>query len=241
MIATTSSPSEAMLELRSVSFFGRTFDEYERFFALDAQALRRCRVLDVAAGPSSFTAEANRREIFAVAVDPLYGSAPEGLEQHIAIDYRAMFAKMRAHPELFRFHSFTSFEEAEASRRAAARRFLVDYGAHFVHDRYVGAALPDLPFEDRSFDLVLCAHFLFTYGHLLSHAFHVQSCRELVRVASGEVRLHPVVGVNGLVYPRLDELRTELFAGGVDSELVQLDYEFFTGADSMLVLRRRSD
>jgi len=46
------------MEPPSVSFFGRTFEEYTRFFALDPAALRRLAVLDVAAGPSSFTAEA---------------------------------------------------------------------------------------------------------------------------------------------------------------------------------------
>jgi SAM-dependent methyltransferase len=228
------------LALRSVSFFGRTFDEYVTFFALNAEALKTTRVLDVAAGPSSFTAEANLRGIAAVAVDPLYGSAPEGLEQHIAIDYRAMFARVRAHPELFHFRTFGSFEEAEASRRAAARRFMCDYGAHFVHDRYVGAALPELPFEDRSFGLVLCAHLLFTYSHLLSYAFHLKACVEMVRVCTEEVRIHPVVGVDGQPYPELERLCRDLRERGISSELVKLDYEFFQGADSMLVLRRTS-
>jgi len=39
--------------------------------------------------------------------------------------------------------------------------FLVDRRAHHP-DRYVAARLPDLPFADQSFDLVLCGHLLFT-------------------------------------------------------------------------------
>ena len=49
------------MELPAVSFFGRTLAEYVRFFALDPVRLRRRGVLDVAGGPSSFTAEACRR------------------------------------------------------------------------------------------------------------------------------------------------------------------------------------
>ena len=77
---TTQSPRSApSLELTSVSFFGRTLAEYAQFFALDVAALRGRDVLDVAAGPSSFTAEACARKIDAVAVDPLYGSTPDAL------------------------------------------------------------------------------------------------------------------------------------------------------------------
>lgn len=229
---------EPLLELPSVAFFGRSFNEYCDFFGLDAATLPGRRILDVAAGPSAFTAEANARGADAVAVDPLYGTAPEGLEQHIMLDYRAMFEQVRSRPQLFRLRTFTSVEDAEKSRRSAARRFLVDYGAHFVHDRYVGAVLPRLPFEDASFDLVLCAHFLFIYARQYDFDFHVAACRELVRVSRGEVRIHPIVGAGGMEYPRLADLIAALEADGVSAEVIQVDYEFFRGTDRTLVLRR---
>jgi hypothetical protein len=230
--------ANAQIELRSVAFFGRTLAEYAQFFSLDLVALRGKSVLDVAAGPSSFTAEACKRGIDAVAVDPLYGCRADTLAQHVAIDYRAMFAQMRAKPQLFRFRSFASIDEAEESRRAAAQRFLTDYAAHFVHNRYVGAALPQLPFLDRAFDVVLCAHFLFLYAKQFDLTFHVEACRELVRVSRDEVRIHPVLGLGGKRYAHLKELRATLAADGIVSEIAKVDYEFFAGADEMLVLRR---
>jgi hypothetical protein len=228
----------AQIELRSVAFFGRTLAEYAQFFALDLPALKGRSVLDVAAGPSSFTAEACKRGIDAVAVDPLYGCRADALAQHVNIDYRAMFSQMRAKPELFRFRSFASIDEAEESRRTAAARFLTDYAAHFVHNRYIGAALPQLPFLDRAFDVVLCAHFLFLYAKQFDFAFHVEACRELVRVSRDDVRIHPIVGPGGRRYPQLKELRATLAVDGIASEIVKVDYEFFAGADEMLVLRR---
>jgi SAM-dependent methyltransferase len=227
----------APLELRTVSFFGRTLDEYTQFFSLDVAALRGSTALDVAAGPSSFTAEANALGLNATAVDPLYGCTAEALAQYVQIDYRAMFAQMRAKPQLFRYRSFGSIDEAEVSRRAAAKRFLDDYAAHFVHGRYVGAALPALPFADASFDLVLCAHLLFTYARQFDFAFHLAACRELMRVSRREVRLHPILELNGQPYTHLAALRSALEAEGVASETVKVDYEFFAGADAMLVLR----
>lgn len=228
------------LDLPSVSFFGRTLAEYTRFFALDSLALRGRDVLDVAAGPSSFTAEACTRKIDAVAIDPMYGSKPEALEAHVQLDYEKMFAQIRAKRRLFRLgeSGFPTFSAAEEDRRLAAQRFLADYAAHFVHGRYVGGSLPRLPFFDGTFDLVLCAHLLFVYAQRFDFEWHVAACREMVRVSANEVRIHPLCGPDGKPYPKLAALRRELKASGIASEVRAIDYEFFTGSNSMLVLSR---
>jgi hypothetical protein len=233
---TLTAPPE--IELPSVSFFGRTLAEYTRFFALDVAGLRGRAVLDVAAGPSSFTAEASRQRLDAVAVDPLYGCTAEALATHVQLDYARMFAQMRAKPQLLRFRSFPSIDAAEVDRRLAAQRFLADYAAHFVHNRYVGAALPRLPFLDGAFDLVLCAHLLFVYARRFDFAWHVAACRELARVSTEEVRIHPLCGPDGRRYAELGGLRRELLQHGITSELVPVDYEFFVGSGTMLVLRK---
>lgn len=233
----------SQLELPAVAFFGRTLAEYTRFFALDLAALRNRDVLDVAAGPSSFTAEASARRIDAVAVDPLYGSRLEALEAHVQLDYEKVIAQMRANRRLFKVGTgesrpFASFAAAEEDRRLAAQRFLADYATHFVHGRYVGGSLPRLPFFDGTFDLVLCAHLLFVYAQRFDFEWHVAACRELVRVSAGEVRLHPLCGLDGKPYPKLAALRRELKTLGIGSEVHAVDYEFFAGTHSMLVLRR---
>jgi SAM-dependent methyltransferase len=230
--------SSPEIDLPSVSFFGRSLAEYTQFFALDLAALRGRDVLDVAAGPSSFVAEACARKIDAVAVDPLYGAAPETLAAQVGRDYDRMFAQMRAKPRMFRYKSFPSIDAAEVDRRGAAQRFINDYSTHFAYGRYVAGSLPRLPFFDGTFDLVLCAHLLFTYGKLFDFDWHLAACRELVRVSAGEVRLHPIIGTDGKPYPGLARLRRELRAEGIASELMAVDYEFFAGATSMLVLRK---
>ena len=224
------------LDLPVVSFFGRTLEEYARFFTLDPATLRGRAILDVAAGPSSFTAEAHRHGIDAVAVDPLYNQPLPALAARIREDYARMFLQMRAKPRLFRMKAFASFDEAEADRRAAAARFLADYEGNVRHGRYVRAALPLLPFLDGAFDLVLCAHLLFIYAARFDFAWHVTACAELARVSNGEVRIHPVCGADGKPYAELDRLRAELGALGITSAVVRVNYEFFAGSSSMLVL-----
>ncbi len=226
-------------ELSSVAFFGRSLAEYTQFFPLDLEALPGRSVLDVAAGPSSFTSAATRLGIRATAVDPLYGCRAETLAAYVRLDYVRTVAQMRAKPEIFRLKSFSSIDEAERDRRAAAEEFLADYEAGFLDNRYVGGALPRLPFADGSFDVVLCAHLLFIYERLFDYAFHLAACRELVRVSRDEVRIHPVCGPDGRPYAELERLRTDLAAAGIRSQVVAVNYEFFRGSDTTLVLERR--
>ncbi len=226
------------MDLPDISFFGRTLDEYAKFFALEPAALRRKAVLDVAAGPSSFTSEASRRGIDAVAVDPLYGRSIRELGLQIKQDYGRMFAQMRAKPRLFRLKAFPSLAAAETDRRSAAQWFLADYEGNARHGRYVRGSLPQLPFLDGAFDLVLCAHLLFIHAGRFDFDWHLAACAELIRVSGGEVRIHPVCGVDGRPYPELELLQRELSVRGVQSAVVPVHYEFFTGSSSMLVLTR---
>lgn len=232
-------PVSSSFELSSVAFFGRSLAEYAAFFPLNLETLRGCAVLDVASGPSAFTAGATRLGVRATAVDPLYGCAPATLAAHVRLDYARVIARMHERPENFRFKSFASIEDAGIDRHAAAETFLADYEAGFLDNRYVGGSLPRLPFADASFDLVLCAHLLFIYEKLFDYGFHLAACRELVRVSRGEVRIHPVCGADGRPYGELARLRKDLAAGGIASAVVEVDYEFFRGSETTLVLNGR--
>ena len=234
----TLAPPRPRFELPAVAFFGRSFNEYARFFALNPVALRRRAVLDVAAGPSSFTIEATRLGIDAVAVDPLYQTGPSQLAAQVRDDYARVVEQMRSKPRLFRLKAFPSLDAAEADRRAAAQKFLADYEGNARHGRYVRGALPLLPFLDGAFDHVLCAHLLFIYAAQFDFAWHVAACVELVRVSGGDVRIHPVCGSDGRPYPGLGRLMTELRTRGIASVVVPVNYEFFAGSGRMLVLTR---
>ena len=123
-------------------------------------------------------------------------------------------------------------------RRRALDLFLADRRSRAGSGRYVAAALPELPFGDRSFDVVLCSHLLFLYSANLTLKMHVASIREMLRVG-GEVRLFPLLDLDGResphLRPALEALRDE-----ADAELVEVAFEFQRGATRMLRARARS-
>lgn len=87
--------------------------------------------------------------------------------------------------------------------------------------------MPHLPFEDRSFDLVLSSHLLFTHTDRLDGAFHLQSLLELARLTHDKVRASPLLGHGGRADEQMvDRLRGQLAECGVDSEVRRVGYEF---------------
>ena len=196
-------PTTPGIEPPSIPFCGRSLAEYTRFFALDLTALKGRDVLDVAAGPSSFTAEACARKIDAVAVDPLYGAMPDVLATG-GSDYARMARKCAGSGGVPRAE-FRSLEAALLDRAAPPSGFSPTTprpsSATVTSDRCPAAVF------DGTFDLVLCAHLLFTSAPKFDFDWHVAACRELVRVSAEEVRLHPLVGPDGKPYPGLARLR----------------------------------
>jgi hypothetical protein len=68
---------------------------------------------------------------------------------------------------------------------------------------------------------------------LLSLGFHIDSMRELCRVA-GEVRVFPLLTLGGKPSPHLAPVRSALQAEGWASEVVAVDYELQRGGNQML-------
>lgn len=228
------------IDLPEIAFFGRSLAEYQLFFGFRAAALAGKRVLDCAAGPSSFAAEAACCGIDVTAVDPLYARTEYALRVTAQHAFARMFAQMRAKPSLIIRRTFASIDAAERDRRHATERFLSDFYTGRAIGRYVAAALPALPCASNTFDLTLCGHLLFTYEQLLDLDFHIAACAELVRVTrpGGEIRLHPLVNPSGDESMFVKPLCDALGASGATSEIVDVDYGFFRGATRTLVLRK---
>ena len=71
------------LQLDRVVLLGRTFAEYCGYFLLKSEEWRGKRVLDVAGGVSSFTAEANEAGIHATSVDPIYSMSGDEIARPV--------------------------------------------------------------------------------------------------------------------------------------------------------------
>ncbi len=225
------------LNIDRIVFIGRTYFEYLRMFGLDESDLRKGAILDCAAGPSSFTAEAHEKGLCARACDPLYGLARETLFAKGQADIAHTFEKLDAVTHLYVWKYYQNAEEIIAFRHQALGRFIEDFPRGSREDRYLAAELPHLPFPDGTFGLVLASHFLFLYGDRLSPEFHATAIRELVRVSSGEVRIFPLQGLDARPYPHLEQVLQGLGAG-VEADIVAVPFEFQKGSNKMLRLRQ---
>jgi hypothetical protein len=214
----------------------RSYDEYVAMFDLDEAALPGLRVLDCCAGASSFVAGACRRGAAAVAVDPLYRLPREEIAETSRSGLAGGNAIWAQHPDRFTWSWYGDPQARDRMRARALAEFVLDLSTH--SDRYVGASLPTLPYDDRAFDLALCSHLLFTWADQLGREWHRAALLELARVAA-EVRVFPTVLQGpGEPVPFWDALMADLRDAGLVAELRRSPYEFQVGADHMLVVRR---
>ena len=222
--------------INNVYPWGRSFDEYRRMFRLmDADLSRR--ILGCADGPASFNAEMRRRGHGVVSCDPLYQFSGQEIRVRIDVTYRKMIGLVVRERDRFVWDRVRSPEELGRIRMSAMNDFLADYQSGSGSNRYVAAALPDLPFTDGSFDLALCSHFLFLYSGELPLGFHIRSVLELCRVAK-EVRVFPLLDMQGRPSPHVAPLLAELPRQNLRANIERVDYEFQRGANEMLTVGR---
>jgi hypothetical protein len=222
--------------LNDVVPWGRSYDEYVRMFALQEPDLR-LRILGCADGPASFNAEATRRGVRVVSCDPLYAFAAAAVRERIDATSPEILEQTRKNAATFVWNTIASVDELGIVRKAAMSKFLDDYERGLDERRYVAAALPDLPFQDRAFDLALCSHFLFLYSERLGSDFHVDAARELCRVAD-EVRIFPLLSLDGERSPFVDTVSAALAGARIEVSVEAVPYEFQRGGNQMMRIRR---
>ena len=211
--------------------WGRSFEEYERMFALNPRDLSR-RIVGCGDGPAAFNARMHALGHRMTSVDPLYALERHRIAARIEEVTGVILEQTANNRHLFRWDRIRSVEELGQLRHESMLEFLEDYAEGCEEGRYVAAELPSLPFEDQSFDLALCSHFLFMYSEHLDLEFHVRAIREMLRLAD-EVRLFPIVGLNARRSPHLAGVMSQLEQYS-RVRLVSVDYEFQIGANQML-------
>src|SRR5258706_1040088 len=174
-------------------------------FALTETELGR-RILDCAAGPSSFNAEMFALGRRVVSCDPIYEFSAEQIRARVAEVRDDMIEQVRGQLGQFVWEWIRSPEHLEEVRMGAMENFLKDFSSVGARQRYRVASLPEFEFADGEFELGLCSHFLFLYSQWLDDAFHVASVGEMLRVAR-EVRIFPVTEMDGRVSRHLTAVR----------------------------------
>lgn len=225
------------LVFEKVVLLGRTFEEYARYFGLDASALQNQRVLDVAAGVSSFCAEANACGIRTTAFDQIYQLSAETIQARCEPDLEAVTRNI-ASARTYKWDFYQSPEGMREYRRRAYQTFLADYHTH-GGQRYIAGSLPCLPFRDHEFDVTLTSYLLFVYDDHFDYAFHKASLLEIMRVTGNEARCYPIVTFEAQRSRHLDTLQTDPDLKHFIFELVPTDFEFLLGSNYFLRIRRR--
>lgn len=224
------------MQLNEVVPWGRSFDEYQRMFMLLDDELARP-IVGCGDGPAAFNSHATLRGCRVVSCDPLYVFSAKAIDRRIAEAYPQVLQSTRDHLENFVWTAIRTPEELGAVRMHAMRAFIRDFPAGKREGRYVAAGLPSLPFEDDAFGLALCSHYLFLYSAQVSEAEHDRGIREMLRVAP-EVRVFPLITLEGAVSPHLQPVMGALAAEGHEVALLTVPYEFQRGGNQMLRIRR---
>lgn len=229
-------------EQLGVAMTCRSFQEYLDMFDLPEANLARGRILDVAAGASSFVAEAAHLGYQAMAADPLYSLSPSAIFQRGIEEIREASGKLASLKHVYDWSYYGSLEAHERLRVASLERFVRDYEA-VGKTRYVNATLPNLPFEEGQFTTVLCSHFLFLYEAQFDFNFHLDAILNLARLLTtdGELRVYPTSGLNRKPYAELSRLQEALAKSGFYVDRVETPFRFLKSATTILCVRRHGD
>jgi N-acetylglutamate synthase-like GNAT family acetyltransferase len=224
------------LKYSNIKVWGRSFAEYVKMFELTANDLRK-KIIVCADGPSSFNAAMWKKGKKIISIDPIYSLKKDELSQRIIESADDIIIQINSNKDSFTWDSIKSINELMQKRLSAMNIFLDDYESGLSEKRYLAQSLPKLNFNNKTFDLALCSHFLFLYSSLLSFDFHVQSIKELLRI-SDEIRIFPIIDFNGKVSSHLDNIIHELIKTGYKPEIWTVDYEFQKGANTMLFIKK---
>jgi hypothetical protein len=214
-------------------FIGRTWAEYIKMFDLETSDLIPGKILDCAAGASSFTAHMSGEGCDVVAVDIMYGEEPDVLSDKCKTHMEVLVEGL-ASVDSFVWSFFKDIDELKEQRNFACQEFIRDYRSH--RERYIAADLTRLPFDDDVFNMVLCSHLLFIYDHRLDYDFHLNSIKEMLRVSSDELRIYPLVKNKGMKSLYVNRIISDL--EDVDVDILGVDYEFRKGGNEMMIIKK---
>jgi hypothetical protein len=215
--------------------WGRSFLEYTAMFALSEMDLGK-RILGCADGPASFNSILTKRGGMVVSVDPLYAFQASDIRKRIDETYHEVLDQTQRNQDDFRWGPIRSVEELGRVRMEAMEHFLRDYPSGRREGRYLPGNLPRLPFRDGEFDIAVCSHFLFLYSEQLSEEFHLQSLRELCRVAP-EARVFPLLDLGAKKSRHVDTVVSCLNSEGFHVAIEHVPYEFQRGGNQMVRIR----
>jgi len=224
------------LDIGRIVFIGRTYEEYLSMFNLSLNKLKDKKILDCPAGACSFTSIGRKHNLNIEACDIAYAFNTTDLYNKGREDLKHTIEKMELSESNYSWNYFENINGLKEHRLQALEDCSYDMSHH--PESYQVASLPKLPYIDNKFDILLSAHFLFMYSDSLEYNFHKETIDEMLRVTSEEIRIFPVVNLEGKRYDQLDNIIKYLSDIGYKTEEVKVNYEFQTNANTMLKIKK---
>jgi hypothetical protein len=225
-----------VMKLDTVVPFGRSLGEYKAMFNLTELDLKK-RILGVADGPASFNAETTAIGGQITSIDPLYQFSGTEILQRFDAVLDNIIHQVKSSPEDWVWTYHKSPEDLRNKRVEVIYRFVEDYENGKLQGRYQVGELPKLDIKDDAYELVLCSHFLFLYSDHYNVQFHLESIKEMLRVAK-EVRIFPLLTLMLNRSPHLDQVMRSLHEMNYDVSIQPTSYELQKGGNEMLLVRR---
>jgi chorismate mutase-like protein len=216
--------------------WGRSYEEYVNMFNLSDADLRQ-RILGCGDGPAEFNARLSAHGGHIVSFDPIYEFDASQIQSRISEIYQTVMDQMGRNQSDYVWDAISSIEDLGRIRMSAMNAFLMDFETGKRDGRYISGELPLLPFAKEQFDIALSSHFLFLYSAHLSAEFHLQALEEMLRVAR-EVRVFPLLTLDGKRSPHLDFVTEHLGKQGFSITVRRVPYEFQRGGNEMLHIER---
>lgn len=218
---------------QGVALMGRNYDEYRDMFRL-SDFDRNDRILDVASGVSSFRGEATALGYTVRACDRVYGESAASIKKKAAADLKKVMGGLDE--SFYRWDGIADLSALRRRREVSLDRFADDYASDFASGRgdYVKCVLPSVGFDDGEFCVALVSHLLFLYDDRLDYDFHRRAVFELLRVASREVRIFPLVNFRGERSQFVRRIIYDALDAGYGVSIDRVPYEFAKNANQML-------
>lgn len=221
------------MELENLALWGRNLDDYRNMFLLSNQDLQS-KILACDEGPSSLNFEVTKQNGNIISTDMIYQFTKDDVQQiitEISLDVRE---QLKANQNDFTCENIKSVYNLMDIRLTAMNDFINDYENGKKENRYVYGKLPELPFKNDTFDLVLSSHFLFLHSEQFDLQFHINAVLEMCRVAKNEVRISPLFDFKNKKSEHLEPILEILKEKGFKTKIIQNNYEFQKETNELL-------
>ena len=223
--------------MANLLLWGHTLVDYKQMFDLGAQDLDK-KIVDCGAGPASFNSDMHQLGKHVISCDELYQLSIDMLKKSIEKQFQAMHDEIANHLDKFNWDEYPNLAALTDERRKGMQRFFNDFERGLKVGRYTAEEASKLSFADASFDLALCLHYLFTIHAARGVDYHVDSIKEMARIAK-EFRIFPLLDGDGEITPLLNPVLLTLQNDNYAVEIRQVPFHLHKKGNAMLVVKSK--